>query len=396
MGLGVGFSSHVVPTYLGEVAPRLLRGKLVGLNSLLITGGQLLAYIIGASLYKVDHGWRYMAASGSIPALAQLLGLFALNESPRWDLANGKVLNARRTLERIYPQATTIQIDNQIDAILNSLKSSSSSSNVSSTTSTMIQNLKSLFLIPSNRKPLILSCGLMFAQQATGFNSLMYFSSPLLLKAGFKSNPTQASILIALANFVGTAITMKIVDRVGRRKLLLRTILGVVVGLFLLGWSYFMLGDGDEAGNVDQAVKGWAWVSLISVSIEGNNCFLDQVLTYSVSISSKQMVIFTFSYSLGLGIVPWLVQSEGELHRHLCFSSFLNSTQLNLSSPIRSVRRSSSRSRLCDLNSDQLEYESNYQLDLFRLGKISWCKLVILDLRYHRYRFLVLHFLPLT
>lgn len=209
-----------------------------------------------------------MAASGAIPALAQLLGLFALNESPRWDLANGRFLNARRTLERIYPQATPTQIDSQIEAILNSLNCSNSSStrSVTVSTSTLLESLKSLVMVPSNRTPLSLSCGLMFAQQATGFNSLMYFSSPLLLKAGFKSNPTRASIAIAIANFVGTAITMKIVDRLGRRKLLLRTIIGVVVGLGLLGWSYHMLGEGNEEGDVNEAVSGWAWVSLISVS----------------------------------------------------------------------------------------------------------------------------------
>ncbi|PWN49661.1 sugar transporter [Violaceomyces palustris] len=333
VGVGVGMASMVVPTYLAEVAPTSVRGRIVGINNLLVTGGQVVAYVVDAAFYNLPKGWRWMCLAGGLPAVVQLVGLLYLDESPRWLVGQGKVVSARSVLERIYPNASPSQISAQIDKIQVSMQTSPPSSinrarrpprrlaegeeEDNETTSgggpgSLILNaaaskgieakgkLKALLTERGNRKALILACGLQFFQQVrmVGFNSLMYFSSRLLLMAGFTSNPNAAAIGIAVANCVGTAIAMRYIDSWGRRKLLLWTTAAMALSLVLLGFSFKMIDTGSVtddgsppntkvgATGVDGPVSAWAYVSLAS------------------------MILFTLNYALGIGIVPWLVQSE--------------------------------------------------------------------------------------
>ncbi|KDN39621.1 general substrate transporter [Tilletiaria anomala UBC 951] len=340
-GLAVGMASMVTPTYLAEVAPTSIRGRLVGLNSLLITGGQVLAYALDAIFYNAPHGWRWMVLSGAVPAIVQLLGLFALDESPRWLVSKGRISGARKVLQKIYPEASFAQVDEQIKRIQRSFSSDTAYEAMaaraaaridaevaavapSPTTSVVRQVISSRLQLPAarlpnvsgaaekakgkfelllkdkaNRKALILACGLQFFQQACGFNSLMYFSGRLLLMAGFSKNPNATAIGIAVANMVGTIGAMRLVDSLGRRKLLLWTTAAAAVSLMLLAGSFSLIrmedvtdgfqptaGAGSGASGDPEGVQGWAYVSLAA------------------------MVLFTLFYALGLGIVPWLVQSE--------------------------------------------------------------------------------------
>ncbi|KAN0061068.1 hypothetical protein ACQY0O_006803 [Thecaphora frezii] len=324
VGFGVGMASMVVPTYLAEVAPTSVRGRIVGFNSVLITFGQVVAYTIDAFFYNVPKGWRWMVLIGGSPALFQMAGLFYLDESPRWLVARGRIVSARRVLRRIYPTADNQSIDREIDRIEHSMRGTTdqdtaerhglssgadetdvegrgsgldalrSAPRLLSTATPKVQEAKSklklLWYEPSNRKALILACGLQFFQQMVGFNSLMYFSGRLLLMAGFIANPNAAAVGIAVANSIGTFTGMRMVDRVGRRQLLLRATAGTVVSLMLLSFSLSMVDVGPTTGSSTIAAAPaaglWAYLSLFF------------------------MIVFTLTYAVGLGVLPWLIQSE--------------------------------------------------------------------------------------
>ena len=299
VGGGVGMASMIVPTYLAECAPPSIRGRIIAINSILITGGQVIAYSVDAAFYSLPHGWRWMVLAGGIPAIIQLIGLFYLDESPRWLISKGKHVRARHVLTRIYPLADNQAIDshiNKIEASLNNRPSSAASQSSSVQTDTSKSNdfkaqWKLLWSEKSNRKALFLACGLQAGQQLIGANSILYYSSRLLLMAGFNANPNLAAIWVALANFIGTVIALRLVDSIGRRKLLLRATAAATVSLAFLAIS---LGQIDTGSVTDQTgipppsahPSAWAYISLIA------------------------MVFFLFFYALGIGIVPWLVQSE--------------------------------------------------------------------------------------
>ncbi|CAO1626121.1 unnamed protein product [Sympodiomycopsis kandeliae] len=310
VGVAVGEAATVVPLYLAEIAPSSLRGRIVGTNSLLVTGGQVVAYLVNAALFPVAHGWRWMVLCSGVPALVQLFGLLSLDESPRWLVNKGQFIQARRVLKKIYPLASDEAIDRQVDRILASLKASGGDTPEGEYSSSprgaedgeigsggpTRSKWSLLFKEPQNRRALILAAGLQAFQQATGFNALMYYSSRLLLIAGppFDRNPNGFAVLIALANFIGTIVAMRFVDSLGRRRLLLWTTAAMGVALSLLAGTFAMIGNqgGDvvdptsSSPTAPHAANPWAIITL------------------------ALMVLFTLSYALGQGIVPWLVLSE--------------------------------------------------------------------------------------
>ncbi|SJX61238.1 related to myo-inositol transporter [Sporisorium reilianum f. sp. reilianum] len=327
VGLGVGMASMVVPTYLAEVAPTKVRGRVVGINSLLITGGQVVAYLVDAAFYHLPHGWRWMVLAGGVPAVLQLVGMIYLDESPRWLVARGRIIRARRVLQRIYPHATVQMIDNEIDRIARSMQGTTSfhsidpdahhstdreaeqhpasqttldrltaapaqlTSTARQTTTHVKSKLNMLLHDPAHRRALLIACALQFFQQATGANSLIYYSSRLLLMAGFVVNPNAAAVGIAMANFAGTVVAVRYIDSWGRRKLMLYTTAGMAVFLALVAAGFSQIDVGPVSGSPEPAAtaaaaSSWPYATLAF------------------------MILFTLSYALGLGIVPWLVQSE--------------------------------------------------------------------------------------
>ncbi|EST06242.2 General substrate transporter [Kalmanozyma brasiliensis GHG001] len=334
VGLGVGMASMVVPTYLAEIAPTKVRGRIIGINSLLITGGQVIAYLIDAAFYNLPHGWRWMVLAGGVPAIFQLIGMIYLDESPRWLVARGRIIRARHVLQRIYPRASVRAIDNEIERIARSMEGTtqrdavdpdsahaadrqaeqqprSGSNDLQATlgrvaaapaqltssarqTTTEVKSKLSL-LLHHHRRPLIICCTLQAAQQLVGFNSLMYFSGRLLLMAGFVLNPNAAAVGIAIANFVGTLIAMRYIDIWGRRKLLLYTTAAMTFFLSLVAIGFSQIDLGPITG-------GPPTTTTTTTTTTPTSAWPYLTLAF--------MILFTLSYALGLGIVPWLIQSE--------------------------------------------------------------------------------------
>ncbi|KAG8928204.1 myo-inositol transporter [Tulasnella sp. 418] len=150
IGWGVGLASCVVPLLIGEVSPTKQRGRLVTVNVVSITLGQVIAYGIGAAFESVAGGWRWMVGLGAVPAGIQLLLLPMVPESPRILLRQGNRAAAFMCLKKIYPNTSNDEINSKVTLMEESIKESVAISK----STTLFQKSKIVFLVPSNRRAL--------------------------------------------------------------------------------------------------------------------------------------------------------------------------------------------------------------------------------------------------
>ncbi|EMF08249.1 MFS myo-inositol transporter [Sphaerulina musiva SO2202] len=297
VGAAVGVASGAVPLYITELAPAELRGRLVTIQSLFITGGQVVAYLIGWAFAALPHGWRYMVGVGAVPALLQLALLLWMPETPRWLLQTGQQERARAVLQAVYATLASSERDSMVDYVLAGIhaeileedKTLQGVSTSSDGTSGFRNASKELFATPANRRALTIACMLQGLQQLCGFNSLMYFSATIFSLVGFTS-PIGTSLSIALTNFVFTLVAFALIDSVGRRKMLLRTIPFMVLGLLACSVAFMFIPPSQShlTSNPDgmrNASGTWSIVLLLS------------------------LILYVAAYASGLGTVPWQ-QSE--------------------------------------------------------------------------------------
>lgn len=221
LGFAIGISSLTAPLYLAEIAPAKIRGLLVSLNQLAITLGILVAYGINYALS--DSGaWRVMFLLGAIPGLILGIALFFLPESPRWMLLKGKKEAAKSTLDALRKADSS----EELLEIEQSLKHER-------------VNWGSIFS-SALRPALIIALGLAFFQQATGINTIIYYAPIIFEHAGFQnaSDAILASVVIGIVNVVFTLLSLPLIDRVGRRPLLIIGSLGMFLSLVLCGAAF--------------------------------------------------------------------------------------------------------------------------------------------------------------
>lgn len=244
VGLGVGSAAMVVPLYVAELAPAKSRGKLIGLNNMSITGGQVIAYAIGAAFASVTNGWRYMVGLGAVPAIVLGVLLPFCPESPRHLVYQGHFEEARPILLRIYKGAS----EDQIQSVLDSIRLACDQAREINECGSRFWKIKQLHVVPSNLRALVSACGLMVISQMSGFNCLMYYSGTLLGTIGFPS-PMAVGLVVAGTNFIMTFVNMMLVDKVGRRRLLLCTVWGMAAGMVAIAvafkWIPFDLDSGE-------------------------------------------------------------------------------------------------------------------------------------------------------
>lgn len=215
VGAAVGSASFVVPLYISELSPSPFRGRLVTVSSLFITGGQVVAYIVGWGFSETAGGWRWMVGLGAAPALLQFAMLFFLPETPRLLVQKGRVAEAKRVLSRVYGSSgdtqrllvaavlrrVQVEVMEEEVARPHTLKDTTNSSWPARLAHTISSSLTQLLTVGPHRRALTIACTLQAAQQLCGFNSLMYFSATIFQLVGF-SSPTLTALSIALTNFL--------------------------------------------------------------------------------------------------------------------------------------------------------------------------------------------------
>lgn len=223
VGLAIGISSYTVPLFISEMAPAKHRGALVLLNAITITGGQAAAFLV--DYYLADSGnWRWMFAAGLIPAVLLFVGMLFSPSSPHWLVFKGATDKARSTLRKIRA------VDN-VEEELSSIQASFS----------LAKPKWSLLFSKQLRPVLIIGLGLGILQQVVGINTVMYYGPTIFHSAGFQSASAQilATFGMGMVNLIMSIVGVFIVDKMGRRKLLLSGSCIAAISLFFVGFHFY-------------------------------------------------------------------------------------------------------------------------------------------------------------
>jgi sugar porter (SP) family MFS transporter len=253
IGIAIGLASFIVPMYISELAPERIRGSLVSLNQLFVTLGILVSYGVD-SYYSPSGAWRLMFACGLIAGAILLVGMSFMPFSPRWLILKHKPDKATNVLQKIRG---TKDVQAEISEIQGSTKTE---------TKGLAQ-----FKTPMLKYPLIVGLGLAIFQQITGVNTIIYYAPTIFQFAGLSSDTAAiaATTGVGAANLVMTAVALVLVDRVGRRPLLLVGTLGMVISLIVLGAGFAFAGGSTQASSVGivTAISLIAYISFFAIGL---------------------------------------------------------------------------------------------------------------------------------
>ncbi len=260
IGLAVGSASMTVPLFIGELAPPRYRGALVSLNQLAITSGILVSYLIDYGLSS-SQDWRLMFGLAAIPAGLLFVGMLFQPESPHWLITSGREDDGRRVLER-YRESS--DIDEEVSDVRRVVRE---------------QERAPSLLDPQLRRVLSLGVALAVLQQVTGINTVIYYAPTLLHGAGLGNSASLlANVVNGGVNVAMTIVAIRLLDRVGRRPLLLAGTGGMAVGMFVVGMTFVIGGSKLHGAGALVAVAG--------------------------------LLLYTGSFAVGLGPVFWLLIAE--------------------------------------------------------------------------------------
>ena len=264
LGLSVGTASFVAPLYISEVSPPRVRGGLVSFNQLAITCGILLSYLVNYAFKGVDNNWRWMLGVAVIPGAALAIGMLTVPHTPRWLVEQRREDDARGVLEKLRAGDARADVDGEVDDIKEAARKESSS--------------RVRDLMGGRLRPLLwVGIGLAVFQQFVGINTVIYYAPTILSDTGLtKSASITQTVFVGVTNVVFTIVAVLLLDRVGRRKLLLTGTVGLTIALAVLG-IYF-------TSSTLQQQAGW--------------------------LALAALLVYIASFAIGLGPVFWLMISE--------------------------------------------------------------------------------------
>ncbi len=232
-GFGVGAASMLSPLYIAEVAPATIRGRLVSLNQLTIVGGMLVVYFVnaliarygmvaGGEAWNVAWGWRWMFVSETLPAVLFFVLLFFVPESPRWLIKNRRRDAAFATLARVN----------------GATRAEAEVTEIAETVAREDTSIRQLFQ-PGLRIALLVGVALAILQQVTGINVVLYYAPEIFKSVGRAADTAiYQTVIVGLVNVSFTLVAIWVVDRVGRKPLLLAASAGMGLSLAALGLAF--------------------------------------------------------------------------------------------------------------------------------------------------------------
>ncbi|WP_394541958.1 sugar porter family MFS transporter [Pantoea sp. SGAir0418] len=231
-GLAVGMASVVTPLYIAEVSPKDWRGRMLGLQQMLMVGGQVAVYIVNYLIARgmshqwiVSEGWRWMLATGVVPCVLFLLLVPFMPESPRWLALNGKTDRARQILTRLSKAQ-------HAERLLQEILTTTPEDNPNATQRGILRDARARYI-------LLIGCTIAILQQISGINILLYYAPSLLQNI---TGSTQASlfqsIFLGLALLAGVAVCLSTIDSLGRTPLLRWGALCCALSLVFTVWAF--------------------------------------------------------------------------------------------------------------------------------------------------------------
>jgi len=231
-GLGVGGASVVSPMYIAEISPAKLRGRLVAVTQLNIVFGMLLAYLSNYIIASLELGaleWRWMFGVEAIPAAFFFVFLFMTPRSPRWLVSKGFIDEAKSVLGKCGTDHG--EIPQIIKEIQNSLEQAQNT-------------VREKLFTKKYRTPVRLAIMLALFSQLSGINAVLYYAPCIFKMAGFeKSAALLNSMGIGGVFFIFTIAAMAVIDRMGRKKLMIIGSIGYIISLGVIAFSFFKYGE---------------------------------------------------------------------------------------------------------------------------------------------------------
>jgi MFS transporter, SP family, xylose:H+ symportor len=266
-GIGVGLASVVAPIYTAEVAPPRYRGRLVGLVQFNIVLGILLAYLsnfILANTLPSDIAWRWMFMVMAFPAAIFFLLLFTTPETPRWLYMVGRRAQAVETIHRLTNSRDEAEFEIR---------------EIEQTLAANAEAARAPFFVRQNRKVILLAVAIAVFNQLSGINAILYYANDIFRMAGAGNNSAALqSVVVGLVNLITTMAALTVIDKIGRRKLMLVGSIGYLVSLGALA-AVFTIYDGQFTGASSVMVLG-------------------------------ALVVFIAAHAFGQGSVIWVFISE--------------------------------------------------------------------------------------
>ncbi len=222
-GIGVGISSVSAPTYISELSPKDKRGRLVARYQFMIVFGILIAFISNYLLKGVagENDWRFMLGVETIPAIAYTIMVLYIPESPRWLLVKK---NDEAAARKVFEKIGNKDIDKSIKDILSSIEPGTSG-----------VLWKKIYF-----KPIMLAFLIAFFNQMSGINFTLYYAPEILERAGLASKESlMNSISLGIVNLIFTILAIYLIDRLGRKKLLLWGSIGYILSLVMVSWAFY-------------------------------------------------------------------------------------------------------------------------------------------------------------
>ncbi|CAA7018170.1 unnamed protein product [Microthlaspi erraticum] len=260
-GIGIGISSAIVPLYISEISPTEIRGALGSVNQLFICVGILAALIAGLPLAANPLWWRTMFGVAVIPSVLLAIGMAFSPESPRWLVQQGKVSQAEKAIKTLYGKERVVELVRDL---------STSGKGSSEPEAGWLDLFSSRYF-----KVVSVGAALFLFQQLAGINAVVYYSTSVFRSAGIQSD-VAASALVGASNVFGTAVASSLMDKMGRKSLLLTSFGGMALSMLLLSLSF-------------------TWKALAA---------------YSGTLAVVGTVLYVLSFSLGAGPVPALLLPE--------------------------------------------------------------------------------------
>ncbi|XP_022762388.1 polyol transporter 5-like [Durio zibethinus] len=286
-GIGVGYALVIAPVYTAEVSPASSRGFLTSFPEIFINGGILLGYVSNYAFSKLptNVGWRLMLGVGAIPSVLLAVGVLAMPESPRWLVMQGRLGEAKTVLDK------TSDTKEEAQFRLGDIKEAAGIPQDCNDDVVQVQKQshgegvwKELLLYPKPavRHVLICAIGIHFFQQASGIDAVVLYSPRIFAKAGITSSNDKllATIAVGFVKTIFILVATFLLDRIGRRPLLLSSFAGMVASSATLGLSLTI---------IDHSTEKQMW---------------------AIGLCIAMVLAYVGLFSIGAGPITWVYSSE--------------------------------------------------------------------------------------